>query len=295
MKIIIVGSKSFIAKQFVSMYSGVFEIKCFSRGERNGSEIVKYDYFDITEEELQGYDILINFAAIVHVPNTPDSLYKKVNYDLALNLAKKCKAARVHHFIQMSSIAVYGSAQHITDETIINAENAYGKYKALADAKIWELKSPEFYISIVRPPMVYGGSSTAPGNMQRLITLAQKGIPLPLKSMNNQRHFIHVKNLISCLKCIIENAKESGLYIPSDRKSYSTEDVLNRIGTLTHKDIRLFKLPGFLISILKEVKPEIFERVYGNKTIYAQPELLEIGYKPEYTLTHGLKEMLEIH
>lgn len=293
-KILIIGGDSFIAQQLYKTCKTEFEFFAYSRSlsifER---EDFKIDFKGLNLSAFDGCDAIINFAAIVHNPKASDTLYNEVNYLLAIELAKKAKKAGIPHFVQMSTIAVYGNAEHITGDTIINPENAYGKSKSLADHDIWELADKNFQVSIVRPPMIYGGNKCAPGNMQRLIKLSQKGLPLPFKNISNQRHFLHIGNLVECLRCILENTTKSEVYLPSDRKSYSTEDILNRISFITKKKVRCFKLPNIATLLLKELKPNIFERLYGNKTIYAQTELMQIGYKPLFTLSDGLKEMID--
>lgn len=50
--------------------------------------------------------------------------------------------------------------------------NAYGKSKLEAEKLIQQLRSPEFLVTILRPPMIYGYNS--PGNYSRISKLAKK-------------------------------------------------------------------------------------------------------------------------
>jgi len=86
-----------------------------------------------------------------------EEIYDKINYKLVVDLAEKAKSAGIKKFIQLSTIAVYGNATHITATTPESPVNPYGKSKLEADIKLLALANDEFKVITLRPPMIYGG------------------------------------------------------------------------------------------------------------------------------------------
>ncbi|MFR2721855.1 MAG: NAD-dependent epimerase/dehydratase family protein [Thomasclavelia ramosa] len=114
------------------------------------------------EQDFSKYDIVFHVAGIAHQKETEENkhLYYEVNRDLAIEVAKKAKDAKIKHFIFMSSMSVYGlehGNELINKETKTQPTTNYGKAKLQAEQGIMELADNSFVVSILRPPMVYGG------------------------------------------------------------------------------------------------------------------------------------------
>jgi len=289
-KIAIIGSDSFIAGKFISAYINKYSLKLFARKPSSAMNVILFpDLRDIKSDDLDGVDVVINFAAIVHQPNVKDeSIYLRVNTELPIHLATQSRKAGVKHFIQMSTIAVYGKANSINENTKENPVNSYGKSKLMADKALLLMEQDNFKISLVRAPMVYGGG-LAPGNMQRLIKLALKGFPLPFKGINNKRDFIHVHNLVLALSIII-NQEIYKVILPTDKNPVSTEQILSIIRKYSSKKVRLIPISGFLLYFIKNTLPSMYEKLYGNLLVSCT--LNDIHYKPKYTIHDGIREML---
>ncbi len=289
-KIAVIGSDSYIASKFIEAYLS-YDMKLFSvKSSGKQNEIIKNDLFDISEEDLSGCDIVINFAAIVHRPELKDyNLYKKINTDLPVYIAETAKKSGVRHFIQMSSVAVYGNIPYIDENTEEKPADIYAYTKLNADKALYILHDAEFTVSLIRPPMVYGGGA-APGNMKKLIAFANSGIPLPFKGVKNSRDFLHVNNLVNALQTVIENSV-AGIVIPTDKNSVSTEDIILYIKKYSDSEIRMFKLPTFLRNTLKKIKPEIYRKLFASLKIKCN--LNDDLYLPKYSVEDGIKEMVK--
>jgi UDP-glucose 4-epimerase len=289
-KIAIVGSDSFIAMHFYNEIAEKQNIKLFSRiSSLKQNEIVK-DLFQISSSDLDGIEVVLNFAAIVHQPKIADEhLYKKVNTELPIHLANEAIKAGVKHYIQMSTIAVYGDVSKININTPENPLNLYGISKLNADNELIKMQNENFKVTIIRPPMVYGGG-LAPGNMQKLIRFAQKGIPLPFKGINNLRDFIHVRNLVQALNCVTEN-NLVGVIIPTDQDPVSTSKILTVAKTYSSSKIRQIAIPKFMLALLRIVLKRIYNKLYGN--LLVECNLSQEIYLPKYTIEDGIREMVK--
>lgn len=290
-KIAIIGSDSFIAGKFINAYINKYSLKLFARKpSATINEILFPDLKDIKSGDLDGVDVVINFAAIVHQPNVKDeSIYIRVNTELPIHLATQSKKAGVKHFIQMSTIAVYGEKEFINEKSNEEPLNIYGKTKLEADKQLLKMQDDNFKVSIIRPPMVYGGGR-APGNLQSLIVFAQKGFPLPFKGVANKRDFIHVNNLVQALHSVIDN-KIYGIVIPTDKKSVSTWEIINYIEKYSDKKIRNIKIPRLFYKLIKVIKHNTYSKVFGD--LHIDCNLPETIYKPNYEMEEGIREMIE--
>lgn len=291
MIILIIGSDSFIANQFIKTNSDHFNIKTISRIK---SEF-KNDYIfenlsNIPPSIFEGIEVVLNFIAIVHRPDIKEeNLYDEINHKLTILNAQKAKQAGVRLFIQMSSIAVYGLSSKISEATPYGPQTPYGKSKLKADEDLLKLQDDSFKVAIVRPPMVYGGGK-APGNMMRLILLVDKGIPLPFKGINNSRHFINIHNLVQYLTIITEK-ELNGVFIVSDKEPVSTEYIIKTISKYLGKNVHLLKLPRFAIYILKAISPNEYEKLYG--TLEITPNFFYEKLIKNNTVDDGIREMVE--
>ncbi len=212
-------------------------------------------------EYFKGYDAVFYVAGIVHQKESRKniSLYYKVNRDLAVSTAKSAKKANVPHFIILSSMSVYGAeAGHITKDSITNPANHYGKSKLEADCAIWKLRSRDFRVAILRPPMVYG--RTCKGNYQLLRKLALLTPVFP--QLSNERSMIYIGNLCEFVKNIIEKQRE-GIFFPQNDTYINTCEMVKQIAACHGKKIRETRLFN---GLLKSIHLKVFKKLFGNLT-----------------------------
>jgi nucleoside-diphosphate-sugar epimerase len=88
---------------------------------------------------------------------------------------------RIGHWVQLSSIAVYGAPQYgvITEETPSRPATAYGASKAEADRLVIEAgKRGEIACSILRPAKIFGDGMAGGNNqiLRRMISIIDSGL-----------------------------------------------------------------------------------------------------------------------
>ena len=188
----------------------------------------------------------------------------------------------------MSTIAVYGRQKQVNVNSPTAPTTNYAKSKLKADNTLITMRDKCFTVSIIRPPMVYGGGD-ASGNMRRLIELCRRRVPLPFKDINNSREFIHVNNLTQYLDYIVHN-RTNGVLLVSDQYPISTENLIRKIFETLEKKPRLFRIPCLLLRAIRLVLPELFNKLYESLTI--ETNLPIEACKDSYSIDHGLNEML---
>jgi nucleoside-diphosphate-sugar epimerase len=218
------------------------------------------------EKDFSIYDVVFHVAAVVHQKERSGmkEFYFKINRDLPVQVAEKAKQAGVSQFIFMSTMSVYGVEGKIGQEiainydTPVNPKSFYGASKVEAESEICKLKSNDFRIVILRPPMIYGPN--CPGNYARLEKLA---IKLPIFPMiENKRSMLNIEKLCQLVKGYIDHEVE-GIFFPQDDKYVNTSLMVKAIADSNGKSIHLSKVAGwFIVKIGKRIN--LFNKIFGS-------------------------------
>jgi len=287
-RVLVIGGDSFIAKRFIQRNEKLFDISTISRFSTYYKKEFVCDNFEcISSDWFYNIDVVINFVAIVHQPNTSNTaLYNRVNFEYAMLFAKKAQENHVRHFIQMSSVAVYGNSEIITVDSTYKPLNEYGYSKLKADLELMKMDSNDFCVSIIRPPLVYGGG-LAPGNMIKLIKQVEKGVFLPFKNVKNKRSFVNIWNLVDCLALVITQ-RQFGIVLIADKAVVSTSKLIEIISSSLGVETKLIQMPSLLLLLLKMMKPNFYYKLFGSSVVV--PNI----FSPHdfYDLESGIGEMV---
>lgn len=236
----------------------------------------------------QNYDVLVHVAGIAH--NSSDASledeYYRVNRDLTLEVAEKAKSDNIKHFINMSSIIVFGTKQdEITPLTTPQPDNFYGDSKLQAEEKLNALSDQNFKIAHVRPPMVYGKNSK--GNFPLLAKISVKTPIFPM--YKNKRSMIYIKNLTELLRLVIDNEIDGYLH-PQNPEFVKTSELVKYIAKANNHQLFETKLFNFLIKPLSKVG--IVNKVFGN--LYYSYDMRDgnLDYQ-RYTLNESIQDIYQ--
>lgn len=114
-------------------------------------------------------DVIFNFAAVHRTPGHEDIEYFETNIRGAENVCAFAEKHGIRQIVFTSSIAPYGAAEALKEETTLPTPNtAYGISKLVAE-KIhiaWQKGGADRKLTIVRPGVVFGRGEN--GNFSRL-------------------------------------------------------------------------------------------------------------------------------
>jgi len=254
-KVLITGAKSYIGTR----------VEKWLLFKSEGIEITTYDTMDedFLQKSFSGFDVVFHVAGIAHVSADPtkEDLYYRINYDLAIDTAKKAKEDGVSQFIFMSSIIVYGNEGQkgiIDQNTKENPVDFYGRSKLLAEEGLKPLAEDGFRVAIIRPPMIYGKDSK--GNYPRLAKMART---LPLfPDVSNKRSMLHIDNLCELIYLIIKN-NAGGMFYPQNAEYVNTAALVKEIALCHGKPMVLIKGFAWLIKILSR-RINLLRKVFGD-------------------------------
>ncbi len=271
-KILITGAGSFIGTSFENYInnhpkSSEYEVSVMDtlngrivttgNPSETGSEDASDNKAQADEAwNFDGYDVVFHVAGIVHadvgkVSEEGKELYRKVNTELTIDVAKKAKAAGVKQFIFMSSSIVYGASSQIGEKKVITKdtqpapENFYGESKLNAEKGLRDLEECSFKVVILRPPMIYGAGCK--GNYNSLRKFALK---LPLfPRVDNERSMLYIDNLCEFVRFMIDN-EERGTFYPANEEYSNTSEMVRMIAAAHGKKVKLVGGFTWLLKIM---------------------------------------------
>ena len=275
-KILITGKGSYLGnslKAYLEAFGDCYQVDCLSL--RSG---------DWKEQSFRGYDAVYHTAAIVHQPRSKDApgelaRYRAVNCDLAVDAAKKAKAEGVRQFVFLSTMAVYGltaafgKTVTITAQTPTVPTDNYGLSKLEAERALLSLEGPDFRVSILRPPMIYG--KDCKGNFRSLVSMARR---LPFfPKVPNRRSMLYVGSLNRLVQQIIDR-EERGIFCPQDPEYVNTSAMVQAIAAAQGK--RLLLIPGFswALHLLRHLTGAV-DKAFGSLVYDKSLSELEEDYR----------------
>ena len=244
---------------------------------------------------LVGVDAVVHLAARVHHPNDNNAaaLYRNINIDGTLHLARCAANAGVLQFVFVSTILVNGrttdSRGPFSERDFLTPRGEYGKSKAAAESGLETLSQGlGMAITVVRPPLVYGAG--AKGNFKLLFEAVKRGIPLPFSSIKNRRAFISVENLSSFVgERLVNSTQPYDVFLVADREQVSTPEFIRRLAVAAGIPSRLLPMPVPLLSRLLKISghPEAYDSIIGSLELDVS-KAAATGWQPCCTLDEGL-------
>ena len=282
MNVLVTGASGFVGQALLTRLEmaghRVYAITRSAIGDINGKTNWR--------AHLAGIDAIVHLAARVHVmrdtADDPLSLYRTVNTEGTIRLAKAAREVKVRRFVFVSSIKVNGerSDAHLTAQDPAAPKDPYAVSKWEAEQTLIQMSS-DLDIVRLRPPLVYGPN--VKGNFRRLIKLVDKGIPLPLASVRNRRSLISLANLTDAICWSLTGP--TGLYLPSDKEDQSTADLIRAIARSLDRPQRLFPFPPTVLAVAGKMlrKADAVDRLIGTLTVdgalpdWSPPQSFETG------------------
>jgi nucleoside-diphosphate-sugar epimerase len=264
-------------------------------------------------EALQGIDIVIHLAARAHIINetipNPEAEFIKVNTQGTANLVKQSIQAGVKHFIFISSIGAMTtqSDRILTENSPCHPDSPYGRSKLQAEQALIELaKDSNMTWTILRPTLVYGLGN--PGNMERLMKLIKRGLPLPFGAVKNRRSFVFVGNLVDAIiTCLDHPNAANQIFLISDNQAVSTPQLIRLIAQQIQQPCQLLPVPTILLRFLGYLGDRVesitgknlpfntynIDRLLGSLTVDSRYIQKTLNWQPPFTLEQGLARTIQ--
>lgn len=268
----------------------------------------------LPEAYLNNVDAIIYLAARVHQMNDTSSdainIYRQINTEATINLAKQAAKNGVRRFVYLSSIKVHGEKQEssspYTEQNIPNPIDPYAKSKWEAEQLLTQLaEQTSLEVVILRPPLIYG--TNVKGNFLKLIKLVKQGIPLPLRQVNNARSFVYVGNLVDAIiTCLTHPKAKNQTFLISDGQDLSTPELIRKIAYYLDCPCNLLPVPPSLLRVagsLGDVGEKLLgrslplnsptiDRLLGSLVVDSSKIRNTLNWQPPFTMDEGLQQTL---
>lgn len=229
---------------------------------------------------------VVHAAARVHQMGESGELaekaHQRANYQGTLALAEQAAAAGVKRFVFLSTAKVMGEhnpqGRPFSDADTPQPEDAYAKAKR--DAELALLTLPSLDCAILRPPLVYGPGAGA--NLESLMRLIIKGIPLPFGLVANRRSLIGLSNLAAGVECLLNHPDATGKAFLIKDLNVSTADLIQLLAKALGRPARLWPVPPALLKLGAALtgKQDLAERILGSLEIDDSALRRDLGWQP---------------
>jgi nucleoside-diphosphate-sugar epimerase len=304
LNILVTGASGFVGEALVFrlLIDKTFSVTAAARGATRLHGLCPVEPFDLTKPTLlrclSTVQVVIHAAARVHVMNEnaidPLAEFRKVNVEGTLRLARQAAASGVRRFIFISSIKVNGESTKLgkpfTADDCSNPSDPYGVSKFEAETALQQLACETgMEVVIIRPPLIYGPGVKA--NFLNMLSWLDKGVPLPLGAIRNQRSLVCLANLVSLvITCIDHPRAANQTFLVSDGEDLSTTQLLRRLSRALGKPARLLPLPEGLLKLVAAMlgKQAFAHRLCGSLQVDISKNLHVLGWKPPINMDRAM-------
>ena len=294
-KCLVTGSTGFIGSQLLGLLKTIeCDVRLLARSKVNNYETVVCSLGQdrIPKYALESIDTVFHLAGFAHDVKDPSkvkNLYRAINIEATVELARLAVENGVMRFVFISSVKAGGlplSEHCASEDDQSDPEGVYGKTKREAELQLLKIgKESGMHVSIIRPSLVYGPN--VKGNLQLMLSGIKKGWFPPLPETNNKRSMIHVDDLVRAILLVADDDHANGeIFIATDGASYSSREIYNAMCSALDKSIPKWSVPKFLFDMVSLISSRIkykVNKLLGDECYFSQ-KLEKLGFKAQKTL-----------
>lgn len=246
---------------------------------------------------------VVHCAARVHVMHDsaldPLAAFRAVNVDGTLALARQAALAGVKRFVFISSVKVNGEFTLLgcafSEADAPNPQDAYGLSKIEAELGLHQIAADTgMEVVIIRPPLVYGPGVKA--NFAALMRAVQRGWPLPLGAVHNQRSLVALDNLVDFIVvCVTHPQAANQTFLVSDGQDLSTGELVRGMAQAAGVPARLLPVPVWALQAGAVLlgKGDAVQRLCGNLQVDISKARQMLGWVPPISISEGLRRVVQ--
>lgn len=311
MNYLIFGGSGFIGTHLISFLKEHYPLNIIINldiVENNQNGKATYIYCDVRKPidlanvAITADDIIFNFAAIHRTPGHPDHAYFETNILGAENVTAFAEKYGIKKIVFTSSIAPYGAAEELKEETSIPTPNTpYGISKLIAEKihQIWQAKSStERQLTIVRPGVVFGKGEN--GNFTRLYWGIRGHKFMYPGRKDTIKACIYVKELVRFMLYRLEHHKQGvELYNCTFEPAYTIEQIVDVMKKVTELKCVTPLIPVWILMPTAAVLgclgapmgicPARVKKLMISTNICGK-KLADSGYKFHYTFEEAITD-----
>lgn len=272
LKALVTGGSGFLGKYVVTALNSLhYNIDSIGR---HSDATIKADISKHIPILSDDYDIVIHMAGKAHmVPETEAE--KKEFYDVNLigtqNLLKALQKPP-KFFVFISSVSVYGLdfGDNIIEEEPLNAIDAYGKSKVMAEKLVFDWgETQKTIITILRLPLLFG--INPPGNLKSIISAVKKKYYFNIGKGDVRKSMVFASDVAEFIPVIM---KTGGIYNLTDGYHPSFKELSKEIAIFYGLRTPI-SIPYFLVCCIAHVG-EFIQNVFKVKMPMSKRQFLKM-------------------
>ncbi len=247
---------------------------------------------------LKNQDVIVHLANVAHDSNKPDiiaqKLYRTVNVDGSLNLARQAEAHGVRLFIYISSIKVNGDVtgtQPFTYQDQPTPRGAYAISKYEAEQALQDFcASTQMRLIIIRPPLLYG--QNVKGNLHQLLKAVNHKIPFPFASIVNSRDLMSLDNFSDLIQaCIKHSNLQNNIFLCCDNDPISTIELVQYMAKASNKHAVVFPFPVSWLKRLGSIvgREDAVARLVSDLRVDMKYTMNVLSWAPPYSVAESMQ------
>lgn len=292
MRILLAGGAGYIGSALCpELLDHGYEVKVvdqlwFGRHLPDGVAIEERDLFQLTPNDLEGFDQVIFLAGLANDPMAEYSPAKNFIYNAALPsfLSFTAKSVGVRRFVYASSCSVYGySVNKLYDERApATCGYPYGISKLQGELGVHQIQDPGFSVISLRQGTVCGYSPRI--RMDLIVnTMYKSAMTEGTITVNNPslwRPILHIKDAVGAfMRAIQADESISGVFNVASRNltvGQVGDSVKNEVERLTGRTIRL--------NVLNK-------KDLRNYKVTIEKARTELGFEPESDIKDIVRDL----
>ena len=280
---------------------------------RAGVELLRLDLTDpeAPGEAVRGVSTVIHAAALVGDWGSA-ALFRKLNYQVIVDLLEATKQAGCRSFVFIGSIAVHGFGPHRNSREegpYYPHVNAYQVSKKMAEDYVLSKNSGSFRTTVIRPGNVYGPGDTT--MFYRLLAAQKWWVKGTIGGGHSLTCPVYVSDLVEAVILALESEQSAGLVFNITGGEWITWKELLEFSASLLQVKPFLSLPFPPARLLGAVLPFVY-RIFGIK---ADPPLSRyrvdhlandfhfsidrarkiLGYEPRVDWREGLRRTAEAY
>jgi len=307
-KILLTGASGFLGKGIIRYFETKPEHQLYMVFRKNnlGSNERHFSVGNINgstdfSTALSGKDVVIHTAGRAHIMNdkstSPLSVYREVNVEGTMNLARQSIKAGIRRFIFISSSKVNGDltlgSNGFSELSVPNPKDSYALSKYEAEQGLLKLaRASNMEVVIIRPSLIYGPG--VKGNFATLIRVVKLGFPLPIALINNKRSLIALDNLVDLIStCISHPYAVNQIFLASDGEDISSLNLIKKISVAFDLNLNIFPVPITMMKVAAKLTGRglIADRLFGDHRVDISKAKKTLNWKPIITIDEQMQKI----
>jgi nucleoside-diphosphate-sugar epimerase len=240
-----------------------------------------------SKASLAGFDAVVHAAGLGHRRGVAPAVWRGANVDAAVNIARLAKAAGVQRFVLISTAHVHGRVHSgiVSDTTPVNPMDDYAASKLEAERAVVDICGAG--LTILRPVAVIGPH--CPGNLQLLMKVLHRRLPLPFGAIANRRSFIEVTDMARLVEMVLQAASPPGLVLAASPEAISTPMLIRALAKGMGYRPKTPAFPPAILAMAAQLsgRAAMWQSLAGS--FVADPrEAQKMGWAPLNSLSENL-------